>query len=100
MTQDLKYPVVMAVGGFDPSGGAGVLADIKTISAMRCYGVAVVTSLTVQNTVGVYGAYHQSADAVGRQMDALLDDFEVAAVKTGMLPSADVVRAVARRLRR
>jgi len=75
------------------------LADIKTISAMRCYGVAVITSLTVQNTIGVYGAYHQTPEAVGRQMDALLDDFNVVAVKTGMLPSVEVVREVARRLR-
>jgi hydroxymethylpyrimidine/phosphomethylpyrimidine kinase len=98
-TQDSGLPpVVMAVGGFDPSAGAGVLADIKTIAAMYCYGVAAVTSLTVQNTAGVYGAYHQTAQTVGEQMDALFDDFDVSAVKTGMLPSVEIVREVARRL--
>jgi hydroxymethylpyrimidine/phosphomethylpyrimidine kinase len=88
----------MAVGGFDPSGGAGVLADIKTIAAMRCYGVAAVTSLTVQNTTGVLAAYHQTAETVGEQMQALFDDLDVRAVKTGMLPSLAIVREVARLL--
>jgi len=93
-----QLPVVMAVGGFDPSAGAGVLADIKTIAAMGCYGVAAVTSLTVQNTVGVYGAYHQTAETVGSQMQVLLDDFDIPAVKTGMLPSIEIISEVARRL--
>src|SRR5215471_11842069 len=94
----LSRPVVMAVGGFDPSGGAGVLADIKTIAAMGCYGVASVTSLTVQNTVGVYGVYHQTAQLVGAQVHVLFEDFDVTAVKTGMLPSVETVREVARQL--
>jgi hydroxymethylpyrimidine kinase/phosphomethylpyrimidine kinase len=89
----------MAIGGFDPSGGAGILADIKTIAAMNCYGVAVVTSITQQNTVGVFGAYHQTADSIGRQMEVLFDDFEVIAIKTGMLPSPEIVRAVSSQLR-
>ena len=91
-------PVVMAVGGFDPSGGAGLLADIKTIAAMGCYGVAAVTSLTVQNTVGVYDACHQAARLVGAQLHVLFDDFEVRAVKTGMLPSVETVEEVASQL--
>src|SRR5215469_6171073 len=94
----LPLPVVMSVGGFDPSGGAGILADIKTIAAMHCYGVASVTSLTVQNTVGVYGVYHQTAQLVGAQMHILFDDFDVRTVKTGMLPSAETVKEVARQL--
>lgn len=98
MTQHSKCPVVMAVGGFDPSGGAGVLADIKTIAAMRCYGVAAVTSLTVQNTAQVRGARHQTAETVGAQMQVLFDDFDVTAVKTGMLPSPETVSEVARQI--
>jgi hydroxymethylpyrimidine kinase/phosphomethylpyrimidine kinase len=89
----------MAIGGFDPSAGAGILADIKTIAAMQCYGVAVVTSLTAQNTMAVYNTYHQTPEFVGHQMDVLFDDFDVSAVKTGMLPSAAIVSEVARRLR-
>jgi hydroxymethylpyrimidine kinase/phosphomethylpyrimidine kinase len=96
---DSRLPVVMTVGGFDPSAGAGVLADIKTIAAMRCYGVAVVTSITAQNTIAVYNAYHLTLHSVGHQMEALFDDFDVRAVKTGMLPSAQIVSEVARQLR-
>ena len=88
----------MTIAGFDPSGGAGILADIKTIAAFRCYGVAAVTSLTLQNTVGVYGAYHQSAECVRGQIVPLFDDFQVAAIKTGMLPTVEVIEEVAAQL--
>src|SRR5215510_2175956 len=94
MTNEQKPVVVLTVAGFDPSGGAGVLADIKTISAFGCYGVAVVTSLTVQNTRQVFEARHQTAEVVRRQLTALFDDFEIAAVKTGMLPTAETVGEV------
>lgn len=90
-----RQPVVMTIAGFDPSAGAGVLTDIKTISAFGCYGVAVVTSLTVQNTEQVFRAQHQSAETVRRQLTALFDDFEISAVKTGMLPTAEIVEEVA-----
>ncbi|HET9532049.1 MAG TPA: bifunctional hydroxymethylpyrimidine kinase/phosphomethylpyrimidine kinase, partial [Blastocatellia bacterium] len=83
------------IAGFDPSAGAGVLADIKTMSAFGCYGVAAITSLTLQNTMGVFGAYHQTGEAVTGQLAPLFDDFDIAAVKTGMLPSSDVIEAVA-----
>ncbi|MCI0485302.1 MAG: bifunctional hydroxymethylpyrimidine kinase/phosphomethylpyrimidine kinase [Blastocatellia bacterium] len=85
----------MTIAGLDPSAGAGVLADIKTISAFRCYGVAAVTSLTLQNTRGVFGAHHQSKECVVGQLKPLFDDFEISAVKTGMLPAGDVIEAVA-----
>jgi hydroxymethylpyrimidine/phosphomethylpyrimidine kinase len=90
-----KPPVVMTIAGFDPSAGAGVLADIKTIGAFACYGVAAVTSVTFQNTRDVLGARHQSADSVRRQITALFDDFEVAGIKTGMLPTPEIVVEVA-----
>src|SRR6185503_1591121 len=86
---------VLTIAGFDPSGGAGVLADIKTISRFDCYGLAAITSLTLQNTQGVYGAYHQTAEAVTGQLKAIFDDFEVGAIKIGMLPTREVVEAVA-----
>lgn len=85
----------MTVAGLDPSGGAGILADIKTIAAFGCYGVAAVTSITFQNTRGIVGANHQNADTVRRQMEALFDDFEIAAIKTGMLPTREIVAEVA-----
>jgi hydroxymethylpyrimidine/phosphomethylpyrimidine kinase len=86
---------VLTIAGFDPSGGAGVLADIKTISRFGCYGAAAVTSLTLQNTQGVFGAYHQTADAVTRQLKAIFDDLDIDAIKIGMLPTREVVEAVA-----
>jgi hydroxymethylpyrimidine kinase/phosphomethylpyrimidine kinase len=90
-----KNPVVMSVAGFDPSAGAGVLADIKTISAFGCYGIAAVTSVTLQNTQMIGGAYHQKPASLRRQMSMLFDDFDVAAIKTGMLPTEDIVKEVA-----
>ncbi|MFY9554555.1 MAG: bifunctional hydroxymethylpyrimidine kinase/phosphomethylpyrimidine kinase [Blastocatellia bacterium] len=95
MIEPVKQPVVMTIAGFDPSGGAGVLADVKTISAFECYGVAVLTSLTFQNTQQVFGLVHQTADSVGQQIDLLFDDFQIAAIKTGMLPTAEIIRTVA-----
>jgi len=91
-----KTPVVMAIGGLDPSAGAGILADIKAISAFGCYGVAVVTSVTFQSSSGVYGAHHHAKAIVEGQIKPLFDDFEIAAIKTGMLPTRDCIEAVAR----
>ncbi|HJQ70006.1 MAG TPA: bifunctional hydroxymethylpyrimidine kinase/phosphomethylpyrimidine kinase [Blastocatellia bacterium] len=86
---------VMTIAGFDPSAGAGILADIKTMSAFGCYGVAAITSLTLQNTQGVFGAHHQTREVVRGQLEPLFDDFDIAAVKTGMLPTRDVIEEVA-----
>ena len=86
---------ILVIAGFDPSGGAGILADAKTIGAFGCYGAVAVTSLTFQNTQGVFGAYNQSAEVVLGQLRPLFDDFDFSAVKTGMLPSLEVIRAVA-----
>lgn len=90
-----KQPVCLSIAGLDPSGGAGILADIKTFAAFRCFGAGVVTSITFQNTVGVFGAENVSADAVRRQLDPIFDDYEVAAVKTGMLPTGEIIKIVA-----
>src|SRR5262249_165858 len=86
---------VLSIAGFDPSGGAGALADIKTFAAMGCFGTAAVTSLTFQNTVAVYGAAHQTAEALRSQIEPVIDDFEIAAVKIGMAPTRELIEAVA-----
>src|SRR5215213_7424479 len=86
---------ILVIAGFDPSGGAGILADTKTIGAFGCYGAVAVTSLTLQNTQGVFGVYNQTAEVVLGQLRPLFDDFEVSAIKTGMLPSLEVIQAVA-----
>ena len=85
----------MTIAGFDPSAGAGILADIKTISAFGCFGVAAITSLTLQNTQGVFGAYHQTREAVRGQLEPLFEDFEIGAIKSGMLPTREVIEEVA-----
>ena len=87
--------VALSIAGFDPSGGAGVLADIKTFAAFGVYGTAAITSLTSQNTVAVYGAFHQPAEVLRAQMEPLFADFQIAAVKIGMLPTCEAIEIVA-----
>lgn len=88
--------VVLTIAGLDPSGGAGIIADIKTFSAFGCFATAAVSSLTFQNTVSVFGAESQTAETVRRQVEPILEDFEVSAIKTGMLPTREVIVEVAR----
>jgi hydroxymethylpyrimidine kinase/phosphomethylpyrimidine kinase len=95
----LQPPVALTVAGFDPSGGAGVIADVKTFTAFGCFAAAAVTSLTYQNTSGVYGAAHQPAEAVRAQVLPVVEDFAVAGAKTGMLPTREVIAEVARLFR-
>ena len=91
-----KPPVCLIIAGLDPSGGAGIIADIKTFSAFGCFAAAAVTSVTFQNTTGVFGSVHQTGDSVRRQVEPVLDDYDVAAVKTGMLPTREIIEEVAR----
>jgi len=87
--------VVLTIAGFDPSSGAGVTADIKTIAAHGCYGVACISALTVQSTAGVRRVEAVDAGLVAETLTELASDVEIAAVHIGMLGSAKVVRAVA-----
>jgi hydroxymethylpyrimidine/phosphomethylpyrimidine kinase len=95
-TKSGNQRVCLTIAGVDPSGGAGIIADIKTFSAFGCFGTAAIASLTFQNTQGVFGASHQSAETVRAQVLPILEDFEVAAVKTGMLPTREIIEEVAR----
>src|SRR5215216_7320950 len=88
-------PVVLTIAGLDPSGGAGIVADIKTIFALGCFPAAALTSITFQNTTGVFGAEHQSAITLRSQVKPIVRDVTVAAAKTGMLPTAEIVAEVA-----
>lgn len=92
----MKQKVCLTIAGVDPSGGAGILADIKTFSAFGCYGAAAIASLTFQNTQGVFGAENQTAEIVRKQILPILEDMEVAALKTGMLPTREIIQEVAR----
>jgi hydroxymethylpyrimidine/phosphomethylpyrimidine kinase len=94
-TSEVK-PVVLTIAGLDPSGGAGIVADIKTISALGCFPAAALTSITYQNTTGVFGAEHQTAETLRAQVEPIVQDLNVAAAKTGMLPTAEIVAEVAR----
>ena len=88
--------VVLTIAGLDPSGGAGIVADIKTIAALGCFPAAALTSITFQNTTGVFGAEHQTAATLRSQVQPIVQDLTVAAAKTGMLPTVEIVAEVAR----
>jgi hydroxymethylpyrimidine/phosphomethylpyrimidine kinase len=90
----LKPPVVLTIAGFDPGSGAGITADIKTIAAHGCYGVACITALTVQSTGGVRRIETVDAGLVTETLAELASDVEIAAVHIGMLGSGKVVHAV------
>jgi hydroxymethylpyrimidine/phosphomethylpyrimidine kinase len=90
-----KPPIVLTIAGFDPSSGAGVTADIKTIAAHGCYGVACITALTVQSTSGVKRVDPVDPGLISETLAELAADLDIAAVHIGMLGSAKVVKAVA-----
>ncbi|MFY9619192.1 MAG: bifunctional hydroxymethylpyrimidine kinase/phosphomethylpyrimidine kinase [Pyrinomonadaceae bacterium] len=92
-------PVVLTIAGFDPSGGAGIIADVRTIESLGCTAVAAITAVTFQNAEKFFGAKHQSAEAVRQQVEAITGATTIAAVKIGMLPTTEVVREVARLIR-
>lgn len=89
-----SVPRVLSIAGSDPSGGAGIQADLKSIAANGGYGMAVLTALTAQNTQGVRAVHVPPAEFVRTQLDAVSDDIVIDAVKIGMLADADVVRTV------
>ena len=89
-----KPPVVMVIGGMDPSGGAGLCADIQTLSAMGCHATPVVTALTVQDTRAVKNFQLVDVALIRAQMQVVLDDMSPTVVKTGMLGSREIISAV------
>jgi hydroxymethylpyrimidine/phosphomethylpyrimidine kinase len=91
-------PTALTIAGSDPSGGAGLQADLKTFLAHQVYGMAVVTALTAQNTLGVQAVQPVGADWVRQQLQPVLDDVPIGAAKIGMLADAAVVAAVAETL--
>lgn len=95
MPQDLLPPIVMVFAASDPSGGAGLQADIMTLSSMGCHPLSVVTALTVQDSAGVEDVLAIDADWVSDQARALLEDMSVSAFKVGMLGSVENIAAIA-----
>jgi hydroxymethylpyrimidine/phosphomethylpyrimidine kinase len=96
----MSVPVALTIAGSDSGGGAGIQADLKTFGALGVYGVSILTALTAQNTRGVFAIHQVPAQFIAAQIDAVLSDFAVAAVKIGMLGSADAIRAVGDGLKR
>jgi hydroxymethylpyrimidine/phosphomethylpyrimidine kinase len=88
--------VALTIAGLDPSGGAGIIADIKAFTAFECFATSAVTSVTFQNTCGVFGSVPQTGDSVRQQIIPIIDDFEVSAVKTGMLPTVEIIEEIAK----
>ena len=99
-TAAFRYPRVLSIAGSDSGGGAGIQADLKTIAALGCYGMTAITALTAQNTLGVRSIHAVPLQHLVDQIDAVVEDIGVDAVKIGMLHSADTVRTVASALRR
>ena len=86
--------IAMSIAGFDPSGGAGILNDIKTFHALGVYGTAVITVLTAQNPSRVVGIESVSTDFIEKQLETILEDYPVKYAKTGMLYSKEIIKLV------
>jgi hydroxymethylpyrimidine/phosphomethylpyrimidine kinase len=93
------YPVVLSIAGSDSGGGAGIQADLKTISALGCFGTTAITAITAQNTLGVSGIHPVPAELVTAQIKAVMDDLKPAALKIGMVYSSALAVAIAETLR-
>lgn len=90
--------VVLSIAGSDSSGGAGIQADLKTFEAFGVFGCSVITVLTAQNTTGVSSLYEVSTEFVEEQIDAVLSDFDVSAIKIGMLYSTKIIKSVKKKI--
>lgn len=90
--------IVMSIAGVDPSGGAGVFADLKTFQAIGVYGTGIVTALTAQNPYKFFSTLPISQDYIEEQIDSVMDAYEVEFIKTGMLYSPEIIKLVARKI--
>jgi hydroxymethylpyrimidine/phosphomethylpyrimidine kinase len=96
----MTLPVALSIAGSDSGAGAGIQADLKTFAALGVYGVTVITAITAQNTVGVRAVQEIDLDVISAQLDAVAEDFAIAALKTGMLSSAAIIETVAAGIQR
>lgn len=94
-----RYYRALTIAGSDSGGGAGIQADLKTFSALGCYGMSVITAITAQNTRAVTGIHPVPPEMIAKQIDAVLSDIGADVVKIGMLHSAETIRLVTQRLR-
>jgi len=95
MTIHIQTPIALTIAGSDSGGGAGIQADLKAFAALGVYGCSAITSLTAQNTLGVQGVFPIQPEFVQAQIQSVLSDIQVGAIKTGMLATADIIAAIA-----
>ncbi|MFL9843446.1 bifunctional hydroxymethylpyrimidine kinase/phosphomethylpyrimidine kinase [Flavobacterium rhizosphaerae] len=95
MHKKYKYPIALTIAGSDSGGGAGIQADLKTFSALGCYGTSAITALTAQNTLGVSGIHSIPAEFVKQQLQAVLSDITPDAIKIGMVHTPELASAIA-----
>lgn len=100
MKKKYTYSTVLTIAGTDPSGGAGIQADLKTFSALGCYGMSVITALVAQNTTGVRAIHNVPGEFVQQQLDAVMDDIRPDAIKIGMVHTPQLVEVIANTLKR
>ncbi len=93
-------PQVLTIAGSDSGGGAGIQADLKTMTRLNTYGMSVITAVTAQNTIGVQGVETLPAEFVGSQLDSIFNDLQPTAAKTGMLANKDIVKTVVKKLQK
>ena len=98
--KDMRYYTALTIAGSDSCGGAGIQADIKTMSALGVYAASAITAITVQNTKGVYGIQKVEADIVSGQIKAVMDDIHPDAIKIGMVNDSDTIHAIAETLKK
>ena len=94
----MKMKTALTIAGSDCSGGAGIQADLKTMTMNGVYGMSAITALTAQNTTGVRGIYESTPEFLAQQIDAVFEDIFPDAVKIGMVSSAELIRVIADRL--
>lgn len=95
----MSYCCTLTIAGSDPSGGAGIQADLKTFAALGCYGLSVLTALTAQNTQGVQGIHPIPAGFIKLQLESLFQDIDIAAVKIGMVHQTDIIETITKFLK-
>ncbi|MDN5289056.1 MAG: phosphomethylpyrimidine kinase [Mucilaginibacter sp.] len=94
MINQYKYPIVFTIAGSDSGGGAGIQVDLKTFSALGCFGTSAITAVTVQNTMGVSGIHVIPPVIVEQQIKAVLDDMQPLAIKIGMIPTVELAATI------
>ncbi|WP_373894937.1 bifunctional hydroxymethylpyrimidine kinase/phosphomethylpyrimidine kinase [Virgibacillus natechei] len=91
-----QIPTTLTIAGTDPSGGAGIQADLKTFQELKSYGMSVITSVVAQNTTGVQDVHHLPVEIIEQQLDSVISDIPVHAFKTGMIANKDMMKVIAK----